>query len=281
MSKVGRREFLRQSAKTLGAAAMLATLPASIRRALAADPAVDSGTIQDVKHIVILMQENRSFDHYFGTMRGVRGFGDRIPIPLESGNPVWFQSDGTSEIPPFHLDSETSSALLVPGTPHSFSDSQAAWNQGKFGHWALHKTQISMGYYRREDIPFQFALAEAFTICDAYHCSITSGTDPNRIVFWSGSNFSPELGKLGINCTDTDSEPDNLRCWIKGTMPQPGYVLRRHQLQMADASGASAGCRYLVADLPGSERQLDRCDAWRPCIRKFQDCDRHIGFAAL
>ncbi len=224
MSKVGRREFLRQSAKTLGAAAMLATLPASIRRALAADPAVDSGTIQDVKHIVILMQENRSFDHYFGTMRGVRGFGDRIPIPLESGNPVWFQSDGTRELPPFHLNSETSSALLVPGTPHSFSDSQAAWNQGKFGHWAMHKTQISMGYYRREDIPFQFALAEAFTICDAYHCSITSGTDPNRIVFWSGSNFSPALGKLGINCTDKDSEPDNLRCWIQGTMPQPGYV---------------------------------------------------------
>ncbi len=44
-----------------------------------------TGTIKDVKHIVILMQENRGFDHYFGTMRGVRGFGDRFPIPLESG----------------------------------------------------------------------------------------------------------------------------------------------------------------------------------------------------
>ena len=62
-----------------------------------------------------------------------------------------------------------------------------------------------MGYYRRADIPFQFALAEAFTLCDAYHCSITTGTDPNRITFWSGSNFNPELAARGINCTDLDS----------------------------------------------------------------------------
>ena len=96
----------------------------------------------------------------------------------------------------------------MPGTPHSFSDSQAAWNQGRFGFWPKYKTQYSMGYYGREDIPFQFALAEAFTICDAYHCSITSGTDPNRIVFWSGSNFDPESASAGVNCTDADSRTE-------------------------------------------------------------------------
>jgi phospholipase C len=47
------------------------------------------------------MLENRSFDHYFGTMRGVRGFGDRFPVPLASGKPVWFESDGEREVPPF------------------------------------------------------------------------------------------------------------------------------------------------------------------------------------
>ena len=87
-----RRDFL------AGAAA--ATAFASIRQALAIPARHRTGTIMDVKHVVILMQENRSFDHYFGTMRGVRGFGDRFPIPLESGKPVWFQSDGTREIPP-------------------------------------------------------------------------------------------------------------------------------------------------------------------------------------
>jgi len=219
-----RREFLRKSLGTLGAASALALLPPAIRRALAVEARVETGTIQDVKHVVILMQENRSFNHYFGTLRGVRGFGDRFPIPLESGQPVWFQSDGTTEIPPYHLDAATMNALLVPGTPHTFPDAQAAWNQGKYGQWPLYKTEFSMGHYQREDIPFQFALAEAFTICDAYHCSITGGTDPNRIVFWSGSNFNPELAQLGINCTAADSEPDNLRCYVGGTLPTPGYV---------------------------------------------------------
>jgi phospholipase C len=173
---------------------------------------------------VILMQENRSFNHYFGTMRGVRGFGDRFPIPLESGQPVWLQSDGAKEIAPYHLDRETTNALLMPSTPHSFSDAQAAWNQGKFGYWPKYKKAYSMGYYTREDIPFQFALAESFTICDNYHCSITTGTDPNRIVFFSGTNFNPVLGAQGIPATDTDSEPNNLRCWITGALPTPGYT---------------------------------------------------------
>ncbi len=226
MNTTNRRDFLRLAA---GGTA-LALLPPSIRRALAVPAAVESRTIEDVKHVVILMQENRSFDHYFGTLRGVRGFGDRFPVPLESGYPVWMQSDGTREIPPYHLDSETMNALLVPDTPHSYSDAQAAWNQGKFGFWPKYKTPYSMGHYRRDDIPFQFALAEAFTLCDAYHCSITSGTDPNRIVFWSGSNFSPELRARGVNSTDADSEPDNLRCWVTGQMPEPGYTYKANAL---------------------------------------------------
>jgi phospholipase C len=214
-----RRTFLRHAAT--GAA--LAGLPASIARALAIPAARSTGTIADVRHIVILMQENRSFNHYFGTMRGVRGFGDRHPVPMTGGRTVWQQSDGTREIPPFHLDTKTTDAMKVPGTPHSFADAQAAWSQGRFGEWPRYKNPYSMGYYRREDIPFQFALAEAFTICDAYHCSVTSGTDPNRIVFWSGSSFDPAERAQGRNCDDTRSEPNNLRCWIKGALPSPGY----------------------------------------------------------
>src|SRR5262245_64302709 len=118
----------------LGALPAAATFP-SITRPWAGPAKRRTGTIMDVKHVVILMQENRGFDHYFGTMRGVRGFGDRFPIPLQSGKSVWYQSDGTKEIPPYHRDSATSSALVGYGTPHSFSDSQAAWNQGKMGFW--------------------------------------------------------------------------------------------------------------------------------------------------
>src|SRR5579862_1436479 len=219
-----RREFLQWTARSATAALAATSIPPSIRRALAIPAASVAGTIEDVQHIVILMQENRSFDHYFGTLRGVRGLGDRHPVPLASGKPVWYQSDGEREIPPYHLDSKTTSALRVPSTPHSFSDAQAAWNQGLFRFWLKFKTSYSMGHYQREDIPFQFALAEAFTICDAYHCSITTGTDPNRIMFWSGSNANPELRARGINCTDTDAEVNNLRCWVKGALPEPGYT---------------------------------------------------------
>jgi phospholipase C len=223
MNKVPRREFLRQSAGALGAASALSLFSPGLRRALATPASVVTGTIQDIKHIVILMQENRSFNHYFGTLRGVRGFGDRFPISLQSGKSVWYQSNGTREVPPFHLDSSKTNALLGPDNPHSFSDMQAAWNQGKYGQWPLYKSDHSMGYYTRADIPFQYALADAFTICDAYHCSVATGTDPNRIMFFSGSNFNPALRKAGINCTDADSEPTNLRCWISGGMPTPGY----------------------------------------------------------
>lgn len=131
--KNNRRDFLRSALRTAGSVAALSTLPPSIQRALAIPASQEHGSIQDVKHIVILMQENRSFDHYFGVMRGVRGLGDPHPVPLESGKPVWYQSDGETEIPPYHLDTKTTSALRVPGTPHGFPDSQAAWNQGKFG----------------------------------------------------------------------------------------------------------------------------------------------------
>jgi len=226
MTDTSRRNFLR----TAAAGAALSALPASIARAMAIAPARVTGTIKDVQHIVILMQENRSFDHYFGTMRGVRGFGDRHPIPMRGDRTVWQQSDGKRELPPYHLDTKTTDALKVPGTPHSFSDAQAAWSQGRFGEWPRYKNPYSMGYYRREDIPFQFALAENFTICDAYHCSVTSGTDPNRIVFWTGSSFDPQAVAKGENCTDVNSEPNNLRCWVKGALPSPGYTYQGNAL---------------------------------------------------
>jgi phospholipase C len=220
MAKINRRKFIK-----LSAGAGLATVAWSglLQEALVVKAHNATRSIRDVKHIVILMQENRSFDHYFGTMKGVRGFGDRFPIPLESGQRAFYQSDGQKIISPYRANRKTSNAALIKGTPHNFADSQAAWNQGKYGFWPLYKTPFSMAYYTREEIPFQYALAEAFTISDAHHCSVATGTDPNRIMFWSGSNFNPEKRAAGINCTDVDPEPVNLRCWIEGTMPEPGY----------------------------------------------------------
>src|ERR1700691_2564826 len=228
-----RRQLLKDVGRLAMAAAASSLMPPNVQRMLAQRlPATSS--LRDVKHVVMLMQENRSFDHYFGTMAGVRGFDDPQAIKLPSGRSVFYQPDDQNPkgyLLPFHLDTHSTSAQKIPSTSHAWAVQHEAWNGGQMDQWlpAHRKADgahgpYCMGYYTREDIPFQFALAEAFTLCDAYHCSVTSGTDPNRIVFFSGSNFNPALGQNGINCTASDSEPNNLRCAVSGAMPTPGYT---------------------------------------------------------
>jgi phospholipase C len=166
------------------------TVSSAIGRALAIPADVRTGTIADVDHVVILMQENRGFDHYFGTLRGVRGFADPLPIPLPENRDIWSQetADGR-HVAPFHLSTEEHFALMrMAGTPHTWPDAQAAWDHGRMVRWPAAKTERSLGHYARADLPFQFALAEAFTICDAYHAAIQTGTNTNRIMLWSGTN---------------------------------------------------------------------------------------------
>jgi phospholipase C len=207
-------------------AAAFAALPPSIQRALATPAAVRTGTIADVKHIVVLMQENRSFDLYFGTKRGIRGFGDPFPHPTVSGQAAWYQRSGSSADAvttlPFPI-LQTENWAFPPDLPHGFSDQQGAWGQGQASYWPQYKSASCMGYYTRAELPFQFTLADAFTLGDDYHCAIISCTDPNRISHASGSSWDPTQTAEGIPCTDADGEPSNLRCWITGTWPVPGY----------------------------------------------------------
>jgi phospholipase C len=185
-TRIDRRRFL-QLAGASAAATM--SLPALLREALAIPAARRTGTLEDVEHVVILMQENRSFDHYFGTLRGVRGFGDRFTVPQSGGRSVWEQRNLRGEIiRPYHLDSSVGNAQRVSGTPHGWADSIPAWNAGRFGRWPTFKEDQSMGYYRQAELPFQFALADAFTICDAYHCSYHGNTNPNRLFMFTGWN---------------------------------------------------------------------------------------------
>lgn len=181
MTASARRRFLRHFATQ---AAALAT----VRQAWAVPATRQRGTIDDVRHVVILMQENRSFDHYFGTLRGVRGFDDRFPWTQPDGRPVWQQSDGARTVTPYHMNSATTRALRAHGTPHRWPDAQDAWNDGRMDGWLRHKTERSLGHHARADLPLHFALADAFTLCDAYHCSMQAGTHPNRLFAWSGHN---------------------------------------------------------------------------------------------
>ncbi|WP_369179912.1 phosphocholine-specific phospholipase C [Streptomyces mutabilis] len=183
MAEVNRRRFL----QVAGATAAFSALSASIERAAALPANHRSGTIEDVEHIVVLMQENRSFDHYFGKLRGVRGFGDPHPVRLDSGKSVWHQAKGDgTEVLPFHPEADDLGMQFLEGLPHGWSDGQDAYHNGKYDRWLPAKGTTTMAYLTREDIPFHYALADTFTVCDAYHCSFIGSTDPNRYYMWSG-----------------------------------------------------------------------------------------------
>ncbi|RUR67834.1 phospholipase C, phosphocholine-specific [Variovorax guangxiensis] len=200
-----RRKFLTGTATTGAAALALSAFPPSIRRALAIPANNKTGTIKDVEHVVILMQENRSFDHYFGTLMGVRGFGDRFTIPLPKGMNVWQQADGTGNtILPYHLDKTKGNALRSGQTPHDWSDGQNAWDGGRNYQWPRYKSTLSMGYYKEAELPYQRALANAFTLCDGYHCSMHAGTNSNRMFVWTGSN-----GPTGAGVATVTNEWDD------------------------------------------------------------------------
>ncbi len=182
-----RRDFIKKASLLTGAFALPNVIPMSIQRAMAisADP---GSTFYDAEHVVFLMQENRSFDHMFGTMRGVRGFNDPRAKTLPNQNKVWLQNDEKGNTyAPFHVDINKTKITWQGGLPHSWSDQVAARNKGKYDKWVPVKSLMTLGYYKREDIPFYYAMADAFTVCDHNFCSSLTGTTPNRLFFWTGT----------------------------------------------------------------------------------------------
>jgi phospholipase C len=195
-------------------------------------------SVRDIKHVVILMQENRSFDHYFGTMPGVRGFGDTARSRSYAGGPTsgprsftqsmvgtslggtsvsYALSGGADVLQPFELVSNppTVAGQTTNDITHDWGPQHGSWNNGAMDRFVVEhlandptsKFQLTgagglplpgasnvpigpltMGYYRQRDsLTFYRALADAFTICDGYHCSVLGPTDPNRLMWMSGS----------------------------------------------------------------------------------------------
>lgn len=177
-------------------------LPRNIEKALASTPPSKQPSLRDIEHVVLIMLENRSFDHLFGTMSGVAGFSDPDAIQLSTGRSVFYQPTNTNSdgyLLPFHIDSRTTSGL-VPGTDHSWAYEHASWNGGKMDAWltpsdGVIRSPFAMSYLDEQDIPLHRALAGAFTICDHYHASILSSTTPNRVM-WETGTIDPE-GKAG------------------------------------------------------------------------------------
>ncbi|NHO34103.1 phosphocholine-specific phospholipase C [Acetobacter fallax] len=211
MSGPDRRSFL----KLLGAAAAATTLQESISKALALPANNTTESIKDVQNIVIFMQENRSFDHYFGGLSGVRGFGDPRAVMLPGGQSVWHQPHGSDYVLPFRPSAPRLGLQFLQDLAHDWNSTHHAWNRGYWDSWVAAKSAVTMVHFAREDIPFHYALADAFTVCDAYHCSVLGPTYPNRnymFTGWTGNDgqgYGPQLDTNSMVC-DWPTYPERL-----------------------------------------------------------------------
>ena len=140
------------------------------------------GSLRDIGHVVIFVQENRSFDHYFGTLRGVRGFRDPSAPGGRDGRPDLYQTGDGGFVLPFQAG-----LPCLEDVAHDWTSGHDAWNGGNWDLWIKAKGATATAYYTRAQLPFHYALADAYTVCDAYHCSAISPTNPNRLYVFTGT----------------------------------------------------------------------------------------------
>ncbi|MFT4023519.1 MAG: alkaline phosphatase family protein [Flavihumibacter sp.] len=217
-----RRSFLKKASFISGGAGLLQILPASIQKAMAIDPAPGS-TYLDAEHIVFLMQENRSFDHTFGSLQGVRGYNDPRTIRQPNGNQVFLQTDKNGDVyPPFRLNIHDTKATWMSSLPHSWTNQVDARNNGHYDRWLEAKPSwkeeyngmpLTLGYHTREDLPFYYALADAFTVCDQHFCSSLTGTTPNRLYFWTGTIRPQPKAEAMAHVWNEDADFGSLVNW--------------------------------------------------------------------
>jgi len=201
------QNFTRRKLLKLGTATAIAELASlGLHGCGGVSPSVPSvpsvcSKLSDIEHVVILIQENRSFDHYFGSYRGVRGFSDQSAA-FQQPDPANMTSPPVGALLPFHLDTPTTNAACTPDITHDWVPQHQSWNNGAMNGFVSSRLSInpndavlSMGYYTRADLPYYYALADAFTICDNYFCSVMGPTDPNRL-YTMAASLDPD-GKNG------------------------------------------------------------------------------------
>ncbi|KAJ5759501.1 hypothetical protein N7520_006657 [Penicillium odoratum] len=208
---------------------MSALLGSALLMLLASRPAI-AGSLKDIEHVVIFMQENRSWNNYFGTMAGVRGFNDPNVQVNSDGLPVYYQqvdssmSTKTKTLLPWYLGYKGGSSVdamqCMTAGSNGYEDNQAALNHGLNNMWARNNTPWSWGYMKRSDIPVHFGIAEGWTAGDMYQESQVTSTNPNRVTLVSGSinvpggPQSPDQGGPYLDNNETPGcEDNNINCY--------------------------------------------------------------------
>src|SRR3984957_11077248 len=239
------RRALLQGGLAIGAAGAAAGLSspagASIERALSMEAGSKHPTLRDIRHVVILIQENRSFDHYYGTLSGVRGFSDptvrrnrwlnnEYTVFQQFGYEPGVGVDPTGYMVPFELQQSPpkENGAATNDISHEWDTQHNAWDNGKMDNWVrahmaadgVKNFAASMGYFTRGDLPFYHALADAFTICDGYFCSVLGPTDPNRVMALPGTLDPTGVGGGPVLVTQTTARPQQYGKFTWTTMPE-------------------------------------------------------------
>lgn len=234
----------------MGGLGLPGVLHPAIAKAMSIAPEKGS-TFYDAEHIVILMQENRSFDHTFGMLKGVRGFSDKRNMKKPDGTSVLFQKDKEGNIfAPFNLDIRNTKATWMSSLPHSWTDQIDAWNHGKMDNWLESKRSgepkyrdmpLTMGFYNRQDLPFYYQLADAFTVCDHYFCSSLTGTTPNRLYLWTGTIRSDQNGSVKANVKNEHVDYGRNVSWktYPEVLEENGISWRIYQNEISLSKGLS------------------------------------------
>ncbi|MFE3255179.1 alkaline phosphatase family protein [Nocardia sp. NPDC059091] len=212
-----RRRFLKHAAQLGGAAGAMSMLPPSLVQAWA-EPAPPGGWDR-IEHVVILMQENRSFDHYYGSMAGVRGYADLNALQLSTGRSVFHQPDGGRVVLPYPTTLQN-----IDGTDHGTRTGHDAFAFGRHDGWIPAKGEGTMVGYDRDSLGFYYQLAEAFTLCDGYHCSVNGPTDPNRMYLFTGTVENPLALDNFAESLQVSLFADDLKLRWMRSLPVAGIV---------------------------------------------------------
>ena len=230
MPRVVSRRSVLAAALAGGAAWALTPALDEVAKAAAACPPAGA-RLRDIEHVVVLIQENRSFDHYFGSYRGVRGFDDH---PAGSDGvfaqawPANRTRDPLGKLLPFHFDTSDSDAECTNDITHEWAPQHRSWDGGAMTGFVTTHTAVdgadlgvaTMGYYRRGDLPFLYALADAFTVCDHYHCSVFGPTYPNRLYSLTATIDPHGRGGGPVVVNPDPGLSDVTGIWSWTTMPE-------------------------------------------------------------
>ncbi len=245
-TNVTRRELLKIGTAMAAAELAAIMLPGCSGGGTSPGPSVCS-KLTDIEHVVIFIQENRSFDHYFGSYRGVRGFSDQSPA-FQQPDPANTTNPPAGVLLPFHLDTSKTNAACTHDITHDWVPQHQSWDSGAMDGFVASRLAtnsndavLTMGYYTRADLPFYYAVADAFTICDNYFCSVIGPTDPNRKVYSSPDqnilnifsnnvlsyfrNFQDPASPLYQNAFGPQFPVDFLADALSGNLPQVSWVL--------------------------------------------------------